>query len=112
MISTIANPASFNDFTNSSGGNQLVVPYLQSGGTLGCIAVNAGTAGIAGVGDGSNITLQVAFNGGDGNLYQVCFICAPLWRQSVDFSFFFFLTCFSRGCFFSWTFVSLISAWT
>jgi hypothetical protein len=72
MISTKANPTSFNDFTNSSGGSQLAVPFLQGAGTFGCMPVNAGSAGIAGVGDGANVTLQMMFNGGDGNLYQVC----------------------------------------
>jgi len=70
LISVKADPTSFNDFTNSSGGNQLVVPYVQSGGTFGCISVNASSSGISGVSDGANVTLQMAFNGGDGNLYQ------------------------------------------
>ena len=70
MISTAAAPSSFNDFRNSSGTDQLAVGYFQGTGTSGCIRVNASAAGL-GVQDGSNITLQMVYNGGDGVLYQV-----------------------------------------
>ena len=72
MLSTAAAPESFNDFHNSSGGDQLVVGYYQGTGTSGlCVRVNANEAGIPGIQDGSNVTLQMVFNGGDGILYQV-----------------------------------------
>jgi hypothetical protein len=72
MISTSSDPTSFSNFRNSSGGDQLAVPYFQSGGTSGCIAVNVSDSGLSGLNDGSNVTLQMVFNGGDGILYQVC----------------------------------------
>jgi len=70
MISTSSDPTSFSNFRNSSGGDQLAVPYFQSGGTSGCIAVNVSDSGLSGLNDGSNVTLQMVFNGGDGILYQ------------------------------------------
>ena len=71
QISTVANPDSFEDFHNSSGGDQLAVPYYESQGTQGCVPVNIGALGLAGVTDGSNVTLQFVQDGSDGRLYQV-----------------------------------------
>jgi hypothetical protein len=36
-----------------------------------CIALDLSNTGISGVSDGANVTIQLVFNGGDGNLYQV-----------------------------------------
>jgi hypothetical protein len=71
LLSTAAAPESFNDFHTSSGADQLVVGYFQGTGTSGCIRVNTTAAGISGVQNGSNVTLQMVFDGGDGKLYQV-----------------------------------------
>lgn len=71
MISTALNPTTIVDFRNSTGGDQLAVQYFQAGGTSGCIKLELGALGLSGVSDGANVTLQMAFNGGDGTLYQV-----------------------------------------
>jgi len=70
LISTKADPTSFNDFHNATGGDQLAVPYFQATGVSTCIKVEIGSLGLQGAGDGANVTLQVVFNGGDGVLYQ------------------------------------------
>ncbi|KIM48434.1 hypothetical protein M413DRAFT_440166 [Hebeloma cylindrosporum] len=74
LISTVANPNSFDNFT-VNGVDQLVHPYAKQAdtGTF-CIPLNISAAGIAGATDGANVTIQVVFDGGDGNLYQ----CADL----------------------------------
>jgi len=78
MISTKADPSSFDDFHNSTGGDQLAVPYFQASGVSACIKVEIGSLGLSGATDGSNVTLQMAFNGGDGVLYQ----CADVTLSS------------------------------
>jgi len=70
LISTVASPTSFNDFHTSSGGDQLVVSYFQGTGTSGCVRVTPNAAGISGIQNGSNVTFQMVFDGGDGKLYQ------------------------------------------
>jgi len=70
LLSTAASPTSFNDFHNSSGGDQLVVSYFQGTGTSGCVRVTPNSAGISGIQNGTNVTLQMVFDGGDGKLYQ------------------------------------------
>jgi len=70
MISTAASPSSFNDFRTSSGADQLVVGYFQGTGPSGCVRVQASAAGISGIQNGTNVTLQMVFDGGDGKLYQ------------------------------------------
>jgi hypothetical protein len=45
--------------------------FQQSGEGLYCFPIDLATANIAGVQDGANVTIQILFNGGDGNLYQV-----------------------------------------
>jgi hypothetical protein len=74
LISTVPNPNSFDNFT-INGVPQFVHPYAKQpdAGTF-CVPLNIGAAGIAGVTDGANVTLEVVFEGGDGNLYQ----CADL----------------------------------
>ena len=71
MLSTAASPTSFDDFHTSSGGDQLVVSYFQGTGTSGCVSVLPTAAGIPGIQNGTNVTLQMVFDGGDGRLYQV-----------------------------------------
>ncbi|KAG2160080.1 uncharacterized protein EDB93DRAFT_1318187 [Suillus bovinus] len=76
FISTYQNPDNFSDF-NSSSGYQVVVPiFQQSGEGLYCfpIDIDAAAVNVSGIQDGANVTIQVLFNGGDGNLYQ----CADL----------------------------------
>lgn len=48
------------------------MPYfkVENNGSV-CAPVNFGTLGFSGIQDGANVTLQVIFQGGDGNLYQV-----------------------------------------
>jgi hypothetical protein len=36
-----------------------------------CIPLDLSNTGISGVSDGANVTIQLVYNGGDGNLYQV-----------------------------------------
>ena len=71
LLSTVASPESFNDFHTASGADQLVVDYFKGTGTSGCIRVVPNGAGIPGIQNGSNVTLQMVFDGGDGKLYQV-----------------------------------------
>ena len=49
----------------------MAVPYFKNSGKIPCLAVNISSLGLSGVTDGSNVTLQMAFNGGDAVLYQV-----------------------------------------
>lgn len=73
-ISTVDNPNNFDNFTvNNTGEAQLLVRDFASEELPGefCLPLNISAAGIPGVGEGSNVTIQVVFNGGDGNLYQV-----------------------------------------
>lgn len=72
MISTAASPTSFDDFHTSSGADQLVVSYYKGTGLGGCISVKPDAAGISSIQNGSNVTFQMVFDGGDGKLYQVC----------------------------------------
>ena len=71
-MSTKQNPTSFNDFNNANGSNQLVVNFFQTSGEgLACFNIDLSKSGIAGVADGANVSIEVAFDGGDGQLYQV-----------------------------------------
>jgi hypothetical protein len=72
IISTAQNATSFDQFNNSTGGFQFAVPYfkVENNGTV-CAPVNIGSLGLAGIKDGSNVTVQIVYQGGDGNLYQV-----------------------------------------
>ncbi|KAH9996564.1 hypothetical protein BJV77DRAFT_1143456 [Russula vinacea] len=71
LLSTVQDPTSFNNFTNSSGGQQLARNFASATGSGGfCIPLDLSSTGISGVSDGANVTLQFVYNGGDGNLYQ------------------------------------------
>ncbi|KAH9487152.1 Copper acquisition factor BIM1 [Psilocybe cubensis] len=74
IISTAENPNSF-DLFSKDGERQFVRQFAKEddAGAF-CIPLNISAANIEGVRDGSNVTIQVVFDGGDGALYQ----CADL----------------------------------
>lgn len=75
LISLEQNPNDFTDFNKTSSGDELpyAVPFFQGTGAGEiCIPVDVGNLNIKGVGNGTNVTLQVMFAGADGNLFQVC----------------------------------------
>jgi hypothetical protein len=43
----------------------------MSGEGIFCFPLNLAASGVAGVKDGANVTIQIQFNGGDGDLFQV-----------------------------------------
>lgn len=70
LLTTTQNPTSFDNFS-SSGKQQLAVPFFQQQGEgKFCFPINIGSSGISGVQDGANVTIQILFDGGDGNLFQ------------------------------------------
>ncbi|ORY34217.1 hypothetical protein BCR39DRAFT_516819 [Naematelia encephala] len=74
-ISTSSNPTSFNDFNTTSNGTSipLLTNFFQVPEGDSCWTVDMAGLNI-GLTNGSLVTLQVQFDGGDGNLYQ----CADL----------------------------------
>ncbi|CAL1696523.1 unnamed protein product [Somion occarium] len=64
LLSTAQNP---NNFANFS---QAVQFFQAEGEGPFCFPIQLAAAGISGVSDGTNATLQVVFDGGDGKLYQ------------------------------------------
>ncbi|KAF9821862.1 hypothetical protein IEO21_00292 [Rhodonia placenta] len=71
LISTAPNPDNFANFSTASGQQQLVVQYFETSGEGSfCAPIDISAAGIAGVKNGVNATLQFVFDGGDGELYQ------------------------------------------
>ncbi|KAH9937484.1 uncharacterized protein B0H18DRAFT_199471 [Fomitopsis serialis] len=75
IISTVPDPDNFANFTDSQGNDQMAVNYFETSGEGAfCAPIDIGAANIAGVQDGSNVTIQFIFDGGDGELYQ----CADL----------------------------------
>ncbi|KAH7911217.1 hypothetical protein BJ138DRAFT_973749, partial [Hygrophoropsis aurantiaca] len=80
IVSTKANPTSFGDFNSSSGSYQMAVQYFQqSGEGKFCFPIDLANSSVTGVNDGANVTIQIIYNGGDGNLYQ----CADLTLSST-----------------------------
>ncbi|KAK7694433.1 hypothetical protein QCA50_001619 [Cerrena zonata] len=73
IVSTAQNPSSFDNFTTA-------VDYFtyEQTGTL-CFPINLNATGVSGIKDGANVTIQIVYNGGDGNLYQ----CADLTLNST-----------------------------
>jgi hypothetical protein len=69
-LSTMQDPTSFDNFTNSTGG---LVRNFATGSGAGnfCIPLDLSNTGISGISDGANVTIQFIYNGGDGSLYQV-----------------------------------------
>ncbi|TFK57431.1 hypothetical protein OE88DRAFT_1730798 [Heliocybe sulcata] len=81
IISTAQNPTSQDNFTSPSNSSafQMVMEYnRQSGEGLFCLPIDIQAAGISGVQDGSHVTIEIIFDGGDGMLYQ----CADLTLSS------------------------------
>ena len=72
LLSTVQDPTSFDNFTNSSGQQQFVRNFASSP-TPGnyCIPLDLSNTGVSGVADGANVTIQLVYNAGDGSLYQV-----------------------------------------
>ncbi|KAF8273768.1 hypothetical protein EI94DRAFT_1072237 [Lactarius quietus] len=71
LISTVQDPTSFDNFTNSTGGQQFVRNFASGSGEGGfCIPLDLNNTGISGIQDGANVTLQYVYNGGDGSLYE------------------------------------------
>jgi hypothetical protein len=73
LISTEDSATSFNNFKNSTGKEQFAVAASkQSGEGVYCFPIDVSQLGLGDeVKEGSKATLQIAFDGGDGNLYQV-----------------------------------------
>nr|6IBH_A Chain A, Auxiliary activity CAZyme [Laetisaria arvalis]6IBH_B Chain B, Auxiliary activity CAZyme [Laetisaria arvalis]6IBI_A Chain A, Auxiliary activity CAZyme [Laetisaria arvalis]6IBI_B Chain B, Auxiliary activity CAZyme [Laetisaria arvalis]6IBI_C Chain C, Auxiliary activity CAZyme [Laetisaria arvalis]6IBI_D Chain D, Auxiliary activity CAZyme [Laetisaria arvalis]6IBJ_A Chain A, Auxiliary activity CAZyme [Laetisaria arvalis] len=71
IISLETDADAWEDFKNSSGGDQIAIAYRQvdNSGTY-CVPFNPSSLNIAGIQDGANATIQVVYTGGDGNLYQ------------------------------------------
>lgn len=70
-LSTAQNPTSFDNFTTSSGQQQIVRGFANATGSGDfCIPLDLSNTGISGVADGANVTVQFVYNGGDQNLYQ------------------------------------------
>jgi hypothetical protein len=63
LVSTLQDPKTFDNFTQA-------VPFFhqQGQGTF-CFPINL--ASVPSAKDGSNVTIQIVFDGGDGKLYQV-----------------------------------------
>ncbi|KAG5648154.1 hypothetical protein DXG03_006108 [Asterophora parasitica] len=78
IISTLQNPISFDNFT-VNGKQQIASAYAKNAnaGTF-CLPLDLAASGVAGVKDGANVTIQIVYAGGDGNLYQ----CADLTLSS------------------------------
>lgn len=75
LISTVQNPVSFDNFTandTSSGADQFARNFASGTGEgTFCIPLDLSSIGVSGVQDGANVTIQIVFDGGDGNLFQV-----------------------------------------
>ncbi|KGB77594.2 hypothetical protein CNBG_3432 [Cryptococcus deuterogattii R265] len=71
FISTNSNPTSFNDFNTTSNGTSipLASSIFQVAQGERCFNIDLKSLNI-GLTNGSEVTLQVQYNGGDGNLYQ------------------------------------------
>ncbi|GFZ51776.1 hypothetical protein JCM24511_09544 [Saitozyma sp. JCM 24511] len=71
FLSVSSNPTSFNDFNSTANGTTIpmVTNFFQVNEGEHCWNVDLGSLGI-GLTNGSLVTLQIQFNGGDGNLYQ------------------------------------------
>jgi len=74
LISIEQDPTTFTVFNTTSTGVQLpfAIPFFQlsEAGTF-CFPLDIGDLNIPGIANGSNVTIQVMYNGGDDNLFQV-----------------------------------------
>lgn len=83
-VSTASNPNAFDAFT-TNGAQNLIVPFQQeSGEGIICVPVNVSALGLDGVKDGANVTIEIVFSGGDGQLYQVWRIHSTPHRSEVN----------------------------
>ncbi|KAG9026398.1 hypothetical protein FRB95_008885 [Tulasnella sp. JGI-2019a] len=73
LISFDQNPSNFTSFNTTPSGQTYAYlkPYIQlsSAGEM-CVPVNISSLGVSGVGEGTNATILVQYNGGDSPLYQ------------------------------------------
>ncbi|KIK02304.1 hypothetical protein K443DRAFT_97168 [Laccaria amethystina LaAM-08-1] len=68
LLSTVSDPTSFNNFSQ-------ITPYAQAHGEGSfCLPFDLSMTNATGLQDGQNVTIQIVYDGGDGNLYQ----CADL----------------------------------
>ena len=78
FVTTDKNASTFTAFKD------FFLPFFQTTGEgLFCFPLDIGAANISGVGDGTNVTIQVEFNGGDGNLFQVCYFILFIAVQNL-----------------------------
>jgi len=72
LLSIVQDPTSFDNFTNSSGQQQIVRNFASASAAGNyCIPLDLSNTGISGVADGANVTIQLVYNAGDGSLYDV-----------------------------------------
>ncbi|KAF7982066.1 hypothetical protein HWV62_30358 [Athelia sp. TMB] len=76
IVSTAQNPTAFSDFNNSAPAVQF---FQTSGEGIACFNIDLLKSGISGLVDGANVTIEVVYDGGDGELYQ----CADLTLSST-----------------------------
>ncbi|KAG8969787.1 hypothetical protein FRC03_000613 [Tulasnella sp. 419] len=84
LVSFDANPENFGDFNTTSSGQH--IPYLKpflkiNGAGDVCYPVDFQTLGLPDIPDGTNATIQIQYDGGDGNLYQVSCQCCIGWEN-------------------------------
>jgi hypothetical protein len=72
VISTKTSPLALADFNTAAGAAQFAIsPSTQNGEGVYCLPIDISQLGLADVKDGTNVTLQFIFDGGDDKLYQV-----------------------------------------
>ena len=82
IIATVQDPNSFDSFHDSNGNFQQFLPFFETTGEGSfCINIDLASSGISGVKDGANVTLQLIFDGGDGQLYQVSMAGGNIFRE-------------------------------
>jgi hypothetical protein len=71
LILIVQDLTSFDNFTNFTGGQQLMRNFACGSGEGGFyIPLDLNNTDISGIQDGANVTLQYLYNGGDGSLYE------------------------------------------
>jgi hypothetical protein len=71
LLSTEQNPNSWESFSLNETQTFVRDYAREEGAGTFCIPLDIAGANIPGAVDGANVTIQVVFEGGDGNLYQV-----------------------------------------
>ncbi|KDQ19849.1 hypothetical protein BOTBODRAFT_27273 [Botryobasidium botryosum FD-172 SS1] len=81
LISLNQDPTSLAQFNTTPSGQTIppLAPFTAVGQGSFCIPVNVGALNLAGVQSGTNATIQIQYDGGDGNLYQ----CADVTLSST-----------------------------